>query len=218
MLKYILCIAVLCGLTIQQDYEVPPATVEILHPKGFTVSIPDQEGIKLFAFHGKINEEFDGLEAGFFARDILRSENGRWTFKDFSQRFRPGDVLYYWLYVDYFNGKNTLGYRLDNQKFVINDIPKNNANKNKGNKGNKKNESTNRPPSSTPSVTPVSTCNASPTKVNGQNACSGQLIFEENFDALNENRWQTEIKFASEPDYEFVIYVSDRNNIFHENG
>ncbi|GJQ68275.1 GNBP3 [Trypoxylus dichotomus] len=211
MFKYVLWIAILCGLSSQQEFEVPPATVEILHPKGFRVSIPDQQGIKLLAFHGKINEDFDGLEAGTFARDITRPDNGRWTFKDSSQKFKPGDVLYYWLYVDYNNGKHTLGYRRENQKFIINDIPKNNANKNKG----PNYVST---PSSVPIVIPDSSCDASPTKVNGQNVCSGALIFEENFDNINVNRWQTEIKFANDPDYEFVIYINDPNNIYHKNG
>lgn len=87
-------------------YVVPLAKVEILDPKGFQVSIPDEEGISLFAFHGKLNEEFDGLEAGEWARDIVVAKNGRWTFKDKLQRFKVGDVLYFWTYVIY----NGLGY------------------------------------------------------------------------------------------------------------
>lgn len=41
-----------------------------------------EEGISLFAFHGKLNEEFDGLEAGSWARDITKVKNGRYTFRD----------------------------------------------------------------------------------------------------------------------------------------
>lgn len=47
-----------------------------------TITIADQEGIKLFAFHGKINEEMNGREAGTFSRDITKAKNGRWTFYD----------------------------------------------------------------------------------------------------------------------------------------
>lgn len=36
----------------------------------------------LFAFHGKLNEEFDGREAGSWARDITKVRNGRFTFRD----------------------------------------------------------------------------------------------------------------------------------------
>lgn len=87
-------------------YEVTPAKVEIFYPKGFEVSIPDEEGITLFAFHGKLNEEFDGLEAGSWARDIVVAKNGRWTFRDKVTRLKVGDVLYFWTYVIY----NGLGY------------------------------------------------------------------------------------------------------------
>lgn len=74
----------------------------------------------MFAFHGKINEDFDGLEAGQFARDITKARDGKWTFRDGQQRFKPGDVIYYWLYVDYFDGTRTLGYRREDQKYVVN--------------------------------------------------------------------------------------------------
>lgn len=42
----------------------------------------EQEGISLFAFHGKLNEEFEGREAGTWARDVVRVRNGRYTFRD----------------------------------------------------------------------------------------------------------------------------------------
>lgn len=41
-----------------------------------------EDGMRLFAFHGKLNEEFDGLEAGTWARDILKPKNNRYTFTD----------------------------------------------------------------------------------------------------------------------------------------
>lgn len=104
-------------------------------------------------------------------------------------------------------------------------VPKNNANKgnkgqgnkgnqgnhgNKGNKGNHGNQGngnhqdtdepvyTTKPtPLPIPDTTPA--CNFSPTQVNGRSACSGQLIFEENFEDLVTTRWQTEVKFADDP-------------------
>lgn len=40
------------------------------------------EGITLFAFHGKLNEDFDGREAGRWSQDVLKIRNGRFTFRD----------------------------------------------------------------------------------------------------------------------------------------
>ncbi|ALC42895.1 CG12780, partial [Drosophila busckii] len=90
-------------------YEVPKANIEVFYPKGFQVSIPHDKGITLFAFHGKLNEEMEGLEAGTWARDIVKVKNGRWTFRDRETRLKQGDVLYYWTYAIY----KGLGYRED---------------------------------------------------------------------------------------------------------
>nr|3IE4_A Chain A, Gram-Negative Binding Protein 3 [Drosophila melanogaster]3IE4_B Chain B, Gram-Negative Binding Protein 3 [Drosophila melanogaster] len=104
-------------------YEVPKAKIDVFYPKGFEVSIPDEEGITLFAFHGKLNEEMEGLEAGTWARDIVKAKNGRWTFRDRITALKPGDTLYYWTYVIY----NGLGYREDDGSFVVNGYSGNNA-------------------------------------------------------------------------------------------
>lgn len=79
----------------------------------------DQEGIRLFAFHGKINEEMNGREGGTFSRDIVKPKNGRWTFIDKTTKLKPGDVIYYWTYVDYNDGERTLGYPKDDQMFTV---------------------------------------------------------------------------------------------------
>ncbi|CAG9855841.1 unnamed protein product [Phyllotreta striolata] len=110
----------LCTIAaVRAQFEVPDASVEVLRPRGFKVSIPDVPGIKLFAFHGKINEEFDGREAGTFARDILKPKNGSWTFVDKITKLKPGDILYFWTYVDFDDGERVLGYPKDDQMFVV---------------------------------------------------------------------------------------------------
>ncbi|KAL7738101.1 hypothetical protein ACLKA6_006448 [Drosophila palustris] len=96
-------------------YEVPTAQVKVFSPKGFEVSIPHEEGISLFAFHGKLNEDFDGLEAGRWSRDIPSAKRGRWTFRDRETVLKVGDTLYYWTYVIY----NGLGYREDDRAYVV---------------------------------------------------------------------------------------------------
>lgn len=75
----------------------------------------DQEGIRLFAFHGKINEEMDGREAGTFSKDILKPKNGWWTFSAPSTKLEVGDKIYYWTYVEHLG----LGYPNDDQVFEV---------------------------------------------------------------------------------------------------
>ncbi|KAH8319963.1 hypothetical protein KR074_010038 [Drosophila pseudoananassae] len=108
----VLVVAICCG----HAYEAPEARVRVFYPKGFEVSIPDEPGISLFAFHGKVNEEFDGLEAGRWARDIPKAKQGRWIFQDRETKLNLGETLYFWTYVIY----NGLGYRQDDGAYVVN--------------------------------------------------------------------------------------------------
>ncbi|KAJ6645922.1 Beta-1,3-glucan-binding protein [Pseudolycoriella hygida] len=100
------------------QYSVPKATITVFSSKGFSVSIPDSPGLKLFAFHGNINSKLEVLEAGTFNKDVLRPENGLWTFRDFSTKLKAGDFINYWLYVE----KDGLGYRQDIQMFVVREL------------------------------------------------------------------------------------------------
>jgi len=111
-----LCLLILVGaICFGHGYEVPEAQVRVFYPKGFEVSIPDAEGISLFAFHGKLNEEFDGLEAGQWARDIPTAKRGRWTFRDRETKLNQGDTLYFWIYIVH----KGLGYRQDEGAHVV---------------------------------------------------------------------------------------------------
>lgn len=90
------------------------------HDKNRFYEIADQEGIKLFAFHGKINQPFEGREAGDFSRDINSAKNGRWTFIDKSTQLVPGDIIYYWLYVGHSNINEPMkGYLKEHQQYVV---------------------------------------------------------------------------------------------------
>lgn len=181
-------------------YEVTPAKVEFFHPKGFEVSIPDEEGITLFAFHGKLNEEFDGLEAGSWARDIVTAKNGRWTFRDRITSLKIGDVLYFWTYVIY----NGLGYSQYDGVHVVNGYVNSNT--------------TGKPTTASPPKN--RNCKQSVTEVNGKKVCVGDLIFEENFDgnSLNSSKWKIEHRFSKEPDYEFVVYENIDEVLKFSNG
>lgn len=52
--------------------------------------------------------------------------------------------------------------------------------------------------------------------VNGKPSCKGHLIFQEDFKQLSESTWQPEVKFAGDPDYEFVIYQKNKENLYVE--
>ncbi|KAH8254619.1 hypothetical protein KR032_011231 [Drosophila birchii] len=96
-------------------YNVPKATVKVNSPQGFEVSIPDEPGISLFAFHGKVNEEMDDLTDQTWAADIVSSRNGRWTYRNRQHRLQPGDVLYYWTTARY----HGIDYHNYNQRYVV---------------------------------------------------------------------------------------------------
>lgn len=75
---------------------------------------PD-DGFSLFAFHGNLNQEMEGLEAGQWARDITKAKQGRWTFRDRNAELKIGDKIYFWTYVI----KNGLGYRQDDGVWTV---------------------------------------------------------------------------------------------------
>lgn len=77
--------------------------------------LTDEHGISLVAFHVKVNEDFDGLEAGQIARDILKVRDGRWTYQDRHTRLQRDDMIYYWIHVVY----NGLGYNLIDQSYRV---------------------------------------------------------------------------------------------------
>jgi hypothetical protein len=62
-----------------------------------------------------VNKELNGLEAGQIARDIIKPKNGRWVYQDDRLRLNIGDVLYYWLYVQY----EGLGYQKLDQTWKV---------------------------------------------------------------------------------------------------
>lgn len=115
-MNQLLCVAAALMPLIKCQYEVPEPTIEVLKPKGFKVSIPDEDGITLFAFHGNVNRQMDNLEAGDMSKDILKKYKGKWTFFERKLKLKKGDTVYFWLFVI----KDGLGYRLDDASFVYN--------------------------------------------------------------------------------------------------
>lgn len=67
-----------------------------------------------------------------------------------------------------------------------------------------------------------SACTPTVTTVSGTHApatiCSGDLIFEENFDTLNLSKWRHEVTMAGGGNFEFQWYVNDRFNSYTTGG
>ncbi|XP_046968986.1 beta-1,3-glucan-binding protein-like [Vanessa cardui] len=190
------------GIHLTQCYKVPPAKLEAIYPKGLRVSIPD-DGYTLFAFHGKLNEEMDGLEAGDWARDITKPKNGTWTFRDRESTLKLGDKIYFWTFVI----KDGKGYRQDNGEWTVTGYV---------NEAGEPVTSEGKYPSGSISDSIIYPCELSESKVSVPGfVCKGQLLFEDNFNSsIDKGKiWTHEIKFPGEPDYPFNIYLNDGKTI-----
>ncbi|XP_037934326.1 beta-1,3-glucan-binding protein-like, partial [Teleopsis dalmanni] len=102
-------------LTGTTAFQAPSASFKRLEPRGFMVWIPHKPGISLFAFHGNLNRQMNGLEAGTWSVDITNNENGFWVYRNHDAVVNPGDRIYFWTYVL----KDGLGYRQDNGVFYV---------------------------------------------------------------------------------------------------
>lgn len=209
-------------------YEAPPATLEAIHPKGLRVSVPD-EGFSLFAFHGKLNEEMEGLEAGHWSRDITKPKNGRWIFRDRNAALKIGDKIYFWTFVI----KDGLGYRQDNGEWTVEGFVDEAGNpvNTEGSEITPGIEFTstslnpespqsipNQPPDSLPAKPPSEgyPCELSLSTVSVPGfVCKGQLLFEDQFNIpIHRGKiWVPEVKFPGEPDFPFNVYLNDNAEV-----
>lgn len=73
----------------------------------------DQDGMVRCAFHGNLNIEFDGREAGIVNREIRNHKDRKWNFADRSLKLRAGNIIYYWLQIDFNDGERTEGHTFD---------------------------------------------------------------------------------------------------------
>ncbi|KAJ2943584.1 hypothetical protein O0L34_g16693 [Tuta absoluta] len=189
------------------QYQVPPAKLEAIYPKGLRVTVPD-DGFSLFAFHGKLNEEMEGLEAGQWARDITKAKEGKWVFRDREAKLKIGDKIYFWTYVI----KDGLGYRQDNGEWTVTEFVNEDGTPADTSLVPTQGPVTSRPdrPDSTTHHPP---CQLSLTVVQGRNnICKGTLLFSEEFEkgGLKDlTNWEPEVKFVEEPDYPFSVYMKE---------
>ncbi|XP_014607377.1 PREDICTED: beta-1,3-glucan-binding protein 1-like [Polistes canadensis] len=192
-------IALLININISFAYSPPSATVEPLYPKGLRISVPHEQGITLVAYHVKFNDDFYSLEAGVISIDIIKPRNGRWVYEDHTTELKEGDIIYFWVHVVY----QGLGYNLLNQEHRVTGF----FNYDGTPRGSSKEGNCDKP-----SITKVFDRNGNSLKV-----CTNQLIFEDGFDSLNTSIWTVLEQFSGAPDFEFVVYNKDNNNVKIQN-
>ncbi|XP_017041579.1 gram-negative bacteria-binding protein 1 isoform X2 [Drosophila ficusphila] len=204
-----LCIGLvlLIGFGYANAYKIPTPTVELLE-NGFSVSIPDEEGVRVVAFNVNRNRNFTSfITEGQYNVRLTKAENGKWTNNFTSVPLRAQDVLYLWTTVQH---QKAVYQDLAQPLTVCNlggnyrprgcspndeDIADNNQLNIEG--GNTE--------SSDPSVCVPSESQVSPQIV--APLCKGQLIFDENFDQLNDSLWIHEVRLPLDSkDAEFVLY------------
>ncbi|KAK5643185.1 hypothetical protein RI129_007030 [Pyrocoelia pectoralis] len=87
---------------------VIPTPEFVVFPNGLQISIPDEEGIEIFYFHGRIQRKNQKLiQSDTIVLDTRDKTGDRWTVKEENVHLRPGDSINYWVFVR----KNGVGYR-----------------------------------------------------------------------------------------------------------
>lgn len=147
----------------------------------------------LFAIHAGVNQEFYGLEAGTLINvDVTKKKNGRFTYFNGNIKLKQGDVLNYWLYCDYNDGTRTLGYRKEDQTYVV---------KNLGTDTSSSVTTASPPPPPPVTIPQRPVSNNCLTQFNRETVCGGKEIFSEEFsdNKINGNSWNLAKKFAGAP-------------------
>ncbi|XP_033115164.1 beta-1,3-glucan-binding protein-like isoform X2 [Anneissia japonica] len=170
-------------------YTVPPAQLSLISPKGLRISIPDGPGISLFAVHYSINKALPGVAAGDWNYDVTSPKNGYWVHENTLVTVNDGDVVNYWLYVLY----NGLGYQELDLSWTASESKPTNA------------------PPKVPTTIPGDGGDA------GTDA-PGTLIFDEQFDTFDLDRWEHEITAGGGGNWEFQYYTNNRSNSYVRDG
>ncbi|KAK9891871.1 hypothetical protein WA026_017357 [Henosepilachna vigintioctopunctata] len=146
------------------DFTFPDVKLEAFKPEGFKASIPETEGVKLFAFHGNKNRNLSQVEPGEFNRDIVNPKLNGWSYFNPNLKLNIGDKVYYWVFIQH----GQLGYRQVNQVWEVTEL-------------------------SPLEKMKVSVCVNSETEILGRNEiCSKQLIFDSTFfdNVIDEVNWK----------------------------
>lgn len=229
-LTFVICFVHTCV----GKFAVPSASFEVISPKGFRVSIPDIEGITLFGFHGS-PFPMRSPRVGLWPRDVTKPTNGRWTYTNRDAELNLGDKIYFWTYVVY----DGVGYREEDGEWTVraqgdeivekvnqnaihtskpttsdsidNDVNMKQENQNMKEALESSTSSSTTDSQSQPSVSlRMPECKTVSEVRNLRNICSGDLLFESNFNTQRtlDEQWTPEVVFPEAPDYPFVVYMN----------
>lgn len=79
------------------------------------VFFSDDNGIKLFTFHGKVNGLLSTAVDTDLSGDINSPTNGKWVYENPYLALAVGDKIDYWIYVQH----NSFGYTKHNVVFEV---------------------------------------------------------------------------------------------------
>uniref|UniRef100_A0AAG5DBC2 GH16 domain-containing protein n=1 Tax=Anopheles atroparvus TaxID=41427 RepID=A0AAG5DBC2_ANOAO len=215
-LVYFLVVPLL-GLQAILGYTIPEVRFEFPTTRGFRASIPDTEGVQMFAFHARLTKPFERFEEGDYSGDItVVGGDGRWAFETNKPLLPNGIIIYYWVYVQFDNA----GYWLTDRKYTVN-----------------KPKATAPPRTTTPKAPPTTTttttttaktttttgtpCGATLTTVNGgRSTCAGKLIFEDTFEQSSfAPKWEHEVRIPLDTESaEFLSYQNLPENSYIAGG
>ncbi|CAF4926127.1 unnamed protein product [Pieris macdunnoughi] len=173
-------VAILFFILSAHAQSSPDVTIQAFRPKGVRVSIQDPEKkLNQFVFQGNVNRNINVNDVGQISGEVIKPTNGAWVFEDPTISLKPGDVINYYVFVT----RERKGYVNDNLTFTVTELVD---------------------PSS-PAKPSSPDCKSTVTEVAGGKVCAGQVIFEDNFDRL-QDLWYIEQYIPDQPDYPFVSY------------
>lgn len=171
----------------------------------------DDSGVKSVAFNVNRNRNFTGFEQGEFSGQVRTPQHGRWQYDFLRGELRAQDTLYIWINVQH--GSAIYRDQAEPQKVCglsgdyLPDDCDNDAQTSRTLE-----TTTEKAKNKSQKTSTISDCKESSTETLVSPSpqmplCRGQLIFEENFEQLNESRWLHEVRAPLDAtDAEFVLY------------
>ncbi|KAH8410736.1 hypothetical protein KR222_002191, partial [Zaprionus bogoriensis] len=184
-------------------------------PLSLSLSLTDESGVKSVAFNVNRNRNFAGFEQGEFSGQVRAPQDGRWQYDFVRGTLRAHDILYIWTNVQH----GSAIYRDQGQPQQVcqlsgSHLPadcRDSAGQSPDLSTETGNDAFRGTIATLTSASTSSTCKdsaetlMSPAPV--KPLCRGQLIFEENFEQLNETRWLHDVRAPLDTtDAEFVLY------------
>ncbi|XP_073843544.1 gram-negative bacteria binding protein 1 [Musca autumnalis] len=195
-------------LKFNYTYTVDNVKLEIFDDK-FRASIPNDPDIKWVAYNVNINKAFSAFEAGQLSGLVGMPRDQLWT-HEFQRSLADSDVIYIWLAIQH----DRVIFRDKQGPFSVGAIRRGDLNIIADTTSSTTTTTTTTTES--PQQPPLSNrvddkdCFASQTELpQGNNKhCKGDLLFEDNFDRLDEHRWINEVRIPirTTTDDEFVMY------------